>query len=120
MSSTALTGNPDKLPVKPASEHEKTQSGPPQEAGWKKLVTPLVIDLTPLKNLQVNLVTCIPVLIVYGTAAVNEENQIRFFDDIYGYDAALEKSSRRWFSIRLVSEAHVRIREGLFHRKSIV
>jgi murein L,D-transpeptidase YcbB/YkuD len=43
------------------------------------------------ENVQVNLVTRIPVLIVYGTAAVNEENQIRFFDDIYGYDAALEK-----------------------------
>ena len=44
------------------------------------------------ENLQVNLVTRIPVLIVYGTAAVNEENQIRFFDDIYGYDAALAKA----------------------------
>jgi L,D-transpeptidase YcbB len=44
------------------------------------------------ENLQVNLATRIPVLIVYGTAAVNEENQIRFFDDIYGYDAELQKS----------------------------
>ena len=44
------------------------------------------------ENLQVNLVTRIAVLIVYGTAAVNEENQIRFFDDIYGYDAALERA----------------------------
>ena len=43
-------------------------------------------------NLQVNLVTRIPVLIVYGTAVVNEENQILFFDDIYGYDAELEKA----------------------------
>jgi L,D-transpeptidase YcbB len=43
-------------------------------------------------NVQVNLTTRIPVLIVYGTATVNEENQIRFFDDIYGYDAALEKA----------------------------
>jgi murein L,D-transpeptidase YcbB/YkuD len=43
-------------------------------------------------NLQINLTTRIPVLIVYGTAAVNEENQIRFFDDIYGYDAELEKA----------------------------
>lgn len=43
-------------------------------------------------NLQVNLTTRIPVLIVCGTAAVNEENQIRFFDDIYGYDAELEKA----------------------------
>jgi len=43
-------------------------------------------------NVQVNLTTRVPVLIVYGTAAVNEENQIRFFDDIYGYDAELEKA----------------------------
>jgi murein L,D-transpeptidase YcbB/YkuD len=43
-------------------------------------------------NFQVNLTTRIPVLIVYGTAAVNEENQVRFFDDIYGYDAELEKA----------------------------
>jgi L,D-transpeptidase YcbB len=43
-------------------------------------------------NLQVNLVTRIPVLIVYGTVAVKEENQIRFLDDIYGYDAELEKA----------------------------
>jgi L,D-transpeptidase YcbB len=43
-------------------------------------------------NIQINLTTRIPVLIVYGTATVNEENQIRFFDDIYGYDAALEKA----------------------------
>lgn len=43
-------------------------------------------------NLQVNLTTRIPVLIVYGTATVNEENQIRFFDDIYGYDADLDKA----------------------------
>lgn len=43
-------------------------------------------------NIQINLTTRIPVLIVYGTATVNEENQIRFFDDVYGYDAALEKA----------------------------
>jgi murein L,D-transpeptidase YcbB/YkuD len=43
-------------------------------------------------NLQVNLLTRIPVLIVYGTATVNEENQIRFFDDIYGYDGELDKA----------------------------
>jgi murein L,D-transpeptidase YcbB/YkuD len=43
-------------------------------------------------NVQVNLATPIPVLIVYGSATVNEENQIRFFDDIYGYDAELDKA----------------------------
>ena len=46
-------------------------------------------------NLQVDLATRIPVLIVYGTATVNEENQIRFFDDIYGYDAELDKALAR-------------------------
>jgi len=55
------------------------------------------------ENFQVNLVTRIPVLIVYGTAAVNEENQIRFFDDTYGYD---RKGSRRRLSRRLVSEVN--------------
>jgi murein L,D-transpeptidase YcbB/YkuD len=44
------------------------------------------------ENVQVNLVTTIPVLIVYGTAAVNEAGEVFFFDDIYGYDADLEKS----------------------------
>ena len=43
-------------------------------------------------NMQVNLAQRIPLLIVYGTVVVNEENQIRFFDDIYGYDAELEKA----------------------------
>ena len=43
-------------------------------------------------DMRVDLATRIPVLIVYGTAAVNEENQIRFFDDVYGYDAALDKA----------------------------
>lgn len=44
------------------------------------------------ENVQVNLVTTIPVLIVYGTAAVNEAEEVFFFDDIYGYDADLEKA----------------------------
>lgn len=43
-------------------------------------------------DMRVDLTTRIPVLIVYGTAAVNEENQIRFFDDVYGYDRALDKA----------------------------
>ena len=46
-------------------------------------------------NYQVNLTKKIPVLIVYGTATVNEENQIRFFDDVYGYDAELVKALAR-------------------------
>jgi murein L,D-transpeptidase YcbB/YkuD len=42
-------------------------------------------------NVQVNLTKPVPVLILYGTAVVDEQNQVHFFDDIYGYDGSLEK-----------------------------
>jgi len=42
-------------------------------------------------NFQVNLTKPIPVLILYGTAVVDEEGTVHFFDDLYGHDAALEK-----------------------------
>ena len=38
---------------------------------------------------RVNLDKPIPVLIVYGTAVVREDEEVFFFDDIYGHDAAL-------------------------------
>jgi len=41
------------------------------------------------KTLQVMLTRPIPVLIVYGTAIAGEDGVVRFFDDIYGYDAQL-------------------------------
>jgi L,D-transpeptidase YcbB len=43
-------------------------------------------------NLQVNLTNPIPVLILYGTAVVDPDGQVRFFDDIYGYDDELRKA----------------------------
>jgi L,D-transpeptidase YcbB len=42
-------------------------------------------------NVQVNLTNPVPVLILYGTAVVEEDNEVYFFDDIYGHDTALEK-----------------------------
>ena len=42
-------------------------------------------------NQQVNLTKPIPVLILYGTAVVDESGTVRFFDDIYGLDASLDK-----------------------------
>lgn len=42
-------------------------------------------------NQQVNLAKPIPVLILYGTAIVNESGTVQFFGDIYGLDADLEK-----------------------------
>ena len=43
------------------------------------------------ETIRVNLDKPIPVLIVYGTAVVMEDGEVRFFDDIYGHDAALER-----------------------------
>jgi murein L,D-transpeptidase YcbB/YkuD len=43
-------------------------------------------------NLQVNLTDPIPVLILYGTAVVDPDGRISFFDDIYGYDDELQKA----------------------------
>ncbi|HWC15669.1 MAG TPA: L,D-transpeptidase family protein [Terriglobales bacterium] len=40
---------------------------------------------------QVNLSHPIPVLILYGTVIVLEDGLVRFYDDIYGHDAALQK-----------------------------
>lgn len=42
-------------------------------------------------NVQVNLSKPVPVLILYGTAIVDDAGQVHFFDDLYGYDADLEK-----------------------------
>jgi L,D-transpeptidase YcbB len=43
-------------------------------------------------NVQVNLTQPILVLILYGTAEVDEDGAAHFFDDIYGHDASLEKA----------------------------
>jgi murein L,D-transpeptidase YcbB/YkuD len=43
-------------------------------------------------NTQVNLTNPIPVLILYGTAVVDPEGTVQFFDDIYGYDDELQKA----------------------------
>jgi L,D-transpeptidase YcbB len=43
-------------------------------------------------NITVNLETPIPVLIVYGTVAVDEKNNVFFFDDVYGYDKQLDEA----------------------------
>jgi murein L,D-transpeptidase YcbB/YkuD len=43
-------------------------------------------------NTQVNLTSPIPVLILYGTAVVDPEGTVQFFDDIYGYDDELQKA----------------------------
>ncbi len=43
-------------------------------------------------NNRVNLVKPIPVLILYGTAVVDANDEVYFFDDIYGHDAKLKRT----------------------------
>lgn len=43
------------------------------------------------KTVQVNLAKRVPVLIVYATAIVLENGEVHFFDDVYGYDAVLQR-----------------------------
>jgi len=42
-------------------------------------------------NLRINLTQPIQVLILYGTALATEDGEVRFFDDLYGYDRRLER-----------------------------
>jgi len=42
-------------------------------------------------NAHVNLAQPVPVLILYGTAVVDEQGLVHFFNDIYGHDASLAK-----------------------------
>jgi len=43
-------------------------------------------------NQQVNLTQPVPVLILYGTAVVDPDGKVQFFDDIYGYDDELKQA----------------------------
>ena len=44
----------------------------------------------PEDNKQVNLKTPLPVVLTYLTATADEDGSIHFFDDVYGYDKALQ------------------------------
>jgi murein L,D-transpeptidase YcbB/YkuD len=47
------------------------------------------------ETLSVNVKKSINVLIVYTTAVATEEGEVHFFDDVYRYDAALERALRK-------------------------
>ena len=42
-------------------------------------------------TIRVELIEPIPILIVYATAVVPEDGQPRFFEDVYGQDALLDR-----------------------------
>jgi murein L,D-transpeptidase YcbB/YkuD len=71
---------------------------PPSLAAWvlqsKAEWTPerMRTAMSGEKSVQVNLSPAIPVLILYGTARVDEEGLVDFYDDIYGHDAKLAQA----------------------------
>jgi L,D-transpeptidase YcbB len=62
--------------------------------GWDKARVEAAMQ-TGKNNYQVNLVKPIPVLILYGTAIVDTNDEVHFFDDIYGHDARLRQTLAR-------------------------
>jgi L,D-transpeptidase YcbB len=56
------------------------------------------------ETLRVALAHSVPVWIVYGTAVVLEDGRVRFFNDIYGQDAALEHDLERERLVASVAE----------------
>lgn len=58
--------------------------------GWDKARIQSAMQ-TGKDNTTVNLTKPIPVLILYGTAIVDDQGAVHFFDDIYGHDAALKQ-----------------------------
>lgn len=70
----------------PAALAEWALSAP----AWK--VEQIRAAMTGEQTLQVNLPRPIPVLIVYGTAVVEDSGKVHFFDDVYGLDEALARA----------------------------
>jgi L,D-transpeptidase YcbB len=59
--------------------------------GWDEARVEAAMQ-TGKDNYRVNLVRPIPVLILYGTAVVETNDEVHFFDDIYGHDARLRQT----------------------------
>jgi murein L,D-transpeptidase YcbB/YkuD len=59
--------------------------------GWTKDKVVAVMNSGP-DSQQVNLAQKRPVVIIYATAVVLPDGEVKFFQDIYGHDATLEKA----------------------------
>jgi murein L,D-transpeptidase YcbB/YkuD len=76
---------------------------PPALAAWVLRARPewtperIQAAMNGEKSVQVNLSSPIPVLILYGTARVDEEGRVDFYDDIYGHDAKLAQELARGY-----------------------
>ncbi len=59
------------------------------------VVPELWLDEAGEATIRVDLLKPIPILIVYGTAVAMEDGQVHFFENIYKYDADLERGLTR-------------------------
>ena len=57
-------------------------------------------------TVQVNLAKPVPVLILYSTAVVEPDGEVRFFDDIYGHDALLIKMLAHGYPYPTLDNSH--------------
>jgi murein L,D-transpeptidase YcbB/YkuD len=48
-------------------------------------------------NVTVKLARPVPVFILYGTAIAYENNEVHFYDDIYGHDAKLAQAMAKGY-----------------------
>jgi murein L,D-transpeptidase YcbB/YkuD len=60
------------------------------EPGWT--LDRIRAAMNGLETIDVKLGHTIPVFVLYGTALVTEDGEVRFFDDVYGADAALARA----------------------------
>jgi len=56
-----------------------------------------------IRTLRIPVSSPISVLVLYGTAVVENDGEVRFFNDIYGYDAELRKALSRGYPYALSS-----------------
>jgi murein L,D-transpeptidase YcbB/YkuD len=66
------------------------------QPGWDRPTISAAMTDGP-DNSPVTVVPAIPVMIIYGTARAGRDGKIYFFNDIYGYDAGLEKILARGY-----------------------
>jgi murein L,D-transpeptidase YcbB/YkuD len=66
-----------------------------EEPGWDE--PRIVSAMQGSETIQVNLDHPIPVLVLYTTAMVAEDGTVKFLQDIYGHDAAMEQVLARGF-----------------------
>lgn len=78
---------PEDLAVWVLAQSETPGGGPD---GWDAETVHKTMESGP-DNHQVNLKKPLPVVIFYLTAVAEEDGQVHFFEDLYGYDAEMQK-----------------------------